>query len=309
MTTMYRRVYPAVGILAKYDFYYALRTCIRTNSTNSLSMVLTRDNISIIKFQEVQSLIDELLNWLKDALENNKNIGVKVRVEALSYLIVKSNEKQRSKFFDSPLHLFKANNPAYSKKCLGRLYDNMSINEINNIIPRLLEEGLFLYNNREKILLPTLYKHRLSEIVLTDEIVTKIVERIGDEDNKRSKLAIEFAYYVSLTNISDENKTKILTAIAGWRLKEQQAFTIVYDWFPYSEEYDKELPIEDIKQKIFQKFSEDDYVDAKPSSDFIHRFNRNLTDIANTCLWYKAEQIDFLLSKLSTILKDNKKFC
>jgi len=47
MNAIYKEVYPAIATLAKYNFRFAVRLCLRINRGAALQEVLSRENLLI----------------------------------------------------------------------------------------------------------------------------------------------------------------------------------------------------------------------------------------------------------------------
>lgn len=298
-------VYPAIAILAKYNFRYALNLCLRMNRNTALKDVLSRDSLFSVSINDIRNLIDELLE--KVSAENAmKDVKQESRIEVLSYLMTKSNKTQRLKYFKVLVDLFEEQHIAYSKKCLSLLYENMSITELQeNVIPRLFEVPLSILVHEESIELPKLYESILRNIVPSEKSVRNVIEGLHSEVKKVVANAHEFAYYLSLTNLSLELKAEIRRVIAELRKKNPLAKTLYYEWFPYNAEYDKDVDNDEFCNKIVKKFIEGDYVYQR-SSNFIQRFNRNYADLINISHMLGSENIAWSLSNVTDLLTTNK---
>jgi len=252
----------------------------------------------------IGGLINEILKKVNedDALEDTK---IKTWIEMLSYLMVNSNREQRLEYFNVMVKLFECHHHAYSKKGLSLLYENMSIAEIEEILPQLFEVPVTTLYNEQPIELPELYTHTLGKIELSDKAVSNIIDGLHNENRKIVAIAYELAYYISLAKLSQEQKDKLRNTIAELRRQNPLTNTLYYEWFPYDENYDIDVDIDEVRNNTLKKFGNDDYVCSGPS-DFIQRFNKNYAEIINIAYLLDPQCVEWIISKVIDVLKINK---
>lgn len=306
MTSLYQDAFVSMGVLVKANPMRGLQLSLRTKKVDILKQVLTRENLSHFSVETTRDLINFLFNELDKKQAKEDLRYRKIRLEALSYLIVKSDKEQRKKFFDILVELFYSDDDAYSRSYLNRLYGCMSVDEIKNyVLPHIFSRTIKIRRRNESIELPELYKNVLEETKLPDVAINCIEEGLNNNVREVVRLSKFYAYYAYFMDATKDQKTQLRAILGRIRAAAPMKNTYLYLDVPFDPKFDANIQIEDVRDELVNKFVEGTYI-PEGKEDFVDIFKEALSDLSDIGNYLRKEDVEKIIVKATDFLKTNK---